>query len=396
MANQVVRTESTGWFSRIVSAIKGVLVGLLLFVASFPLLFWNEGRAVRRAQDLEEGRGAVIEATADAVRPADEGKLVHLSGPATTTDALADAELGPAAPGALRLRRTVEMYQWKETKETRTEKNLGGSEQRTTRYTYALAWSAEPIDASRFEEPTGHQNPPMPVVSQTFDAARVTVGARTLTADLVSQHNGFEALPVEPAQAPGLSRFGRPVARAAEGLFVGASSATPQLGDLRVTWERVPAGAVSVLAAQRGATFAEWRTPSGRVLEQNLDAGTVTADGMIQSLELGNVFFTWLLRFAGWLAMFIGLVLIFKPLVVVADVVPFIGSLVGAGAGFVAFVISAPLSLLTIALGWVFYRPLVGIALLVLGGGLAFVVGRLAVTRGRAKNAERQAARAAA
>ena len=395
MSNQFVRTESTGWFSRIASSIKGVLVGLLLFVASFPLLFWNEGRAVHRAQDLEEGRGAVIEATADAVRPADEGKLVHVSGNATTTDALADAELGPTAPGALRLRRTVEMFQWTERKESRTSKSLGGSEQRTTRYTYALGWSAEPLDASRFEEPAGHQNPPMPVVSQTFDAGRVTVGARTLTADLVSQHEGFEALPIEPAQAPGLGRFGRPVTRAAAGLFVGASSAAPQLGDLRVKWERVPAGAVSVLAAQQGATFAEWRTPSGRVLEQNLDAGTVSADGMIQSLEFGNVFFTWLLRFAGWLAMFIGLSLIFKPLVVVADVVPFIGSLVGAGTGFVAFVISAPLSLLTVALGWVFYRPLVGIALMVVGVGLAVVVGRFAVTRGRAKNAERQAARAA-
>jgi len=394
MSNQVVRTESTGWFSRIVSSIKGVLVGLALFVASFPLLFWNEGRAVHRAQDLEEGRGAVIEASADAVRPADEGKLVHLSGNAVTTDALADTELGPTAPGALRLRRTVEMFQWRERKETRTTKSLGGSEQRTTKYTYALEWSAEPLDASRFEEPAGHQNPPMPVVSQTFDAARVTLGARMLTADLVSQHDGFETLPIEPAQAAGLARFGRPVARVAEGLFVGANGATPQLGDLRVKWERVPSGPVSILAAQQGTTFTAWRTPSGRVLEQNLDAGTVSADGMIQTLELGNVFFTWLLRFAGWLAMFIGLVLVFKPLVVVADVVPFIGSLVGAGTGFVAFVISAPLSLLTIALGWVFYRPLVGLGLLVVGVGLAVVVGRFAVTRGRAKNAERQAARA--
>lgn len=161
-----------------------------------------------------------------------------------------------------------------------------------------------------------------------------------------------------------------------------------------MTWERVPAGAVSVLAAQQGATFGDWRTPSDRVLEQNLDAGTVSADGMIQSLELGNTFFTWLLRVAGWLLMFIGLTLVFKPLVVVADVVPFIGSMVGAGTGFIAFVLSAPLSLLTIALGWIFYRPLVGIALLLVGAGVGVVVGKIALSRGRAKNDERRAARA--
>ena len=40
---------------------KGVLTGLLMLVIAFPLLLWNEGRAVRRAQDLEAGRGAVVE-----------------------------------------------------------------------------------------------------------------------------------------------------------------------------------------------------------------------------------------------------------------------------------------------------------------------------------------------
>jgi hypothetical protein len=35
------------WFGRIGGAIKGVLVGLTLFLVAFPILFWNEGRAVR-------------------------------------------------------------------------------------------------------------------------------------------------------------------------------------------------------------------------------------------------------------------------------------------------------------------------------------------------------------
>ena len=44
-------TEVTqqSWFSRITGAVKGILVGLVLFVVSFPLLFWNEGRAVQTA-----------------------------------------------------------------------------------------------------------------------------------------------------------------------------------------------------------------------------------------------------------------------------------------------------------------------------------------------------------
>ena len=79
MADNITRTEHVSWFERIVDAIKGVLVGLLLFVVSFPLLFWNEGRAVRRAQDLEEGRGAVVELDRHLKDPTDvyvEGVLV--------------------------------------------------------------------------------------------------------------------------------------------------------------------------------------------------------------------------------------------------------------------------------------------------------------------------------
>jgi hypothetical protein len=170
MADQFVATESTSWVSRLVGSIKGVLVGLVFFAGAFPLLFWNEGRAVRRAQDLEEGRGAVVEVSADVVRPADEGRLVHLSGAAATNESLTDAELGPTAAGALRLRRTVEMYQWSEDSESRREKKIGGGTRETTRYSYALGWSAAHVDSSSFHAPAGHQNPAMPFASQTFDA----------------------------------------------------------------------------------------------------------------------------------------------------------------------------------------------------------------------------------
>ena len=39
---------SESWLSRIGGAIKGVVIGLVLFIAAFPFLFWNEGRAVKR------------------------------------------------------------------------------------------------------------------------------------------------------------------------------------------------------------------------------------------------------------------------------------------------------------------------------------------------------------
>jgi len=166
-------------------SVKGVLTGLLMLVIAFPLLFWNEGRAVRRAQDLEAGRGAVVEAQAATIDPSQEGKLVHLTGQAVTTVPVRDPEFGPGAPGALRVRRVAEMFQWREESRTSTSSNTGGSQTRRTTYTYRTEWSATSVDSQRFQHRVGHFNPPMPTESANFDATQVTVGARTLPPALV-------------------------------------------------------------------------------------------------------------------------------------------------------------------------------------------------------------------
>ena len=75
-ADTFTEVTDQSWFSRIGGSIKGVLVGLILFVAAFPVLFWNEGRAVKTARSLTEGAAAVIEVSADAPDPGNEGKLV--------------------------------------------------------------------------------------------------------------------------------------------------------------------------------------------------------------------------------------------------------------------------------------------------------------------------------
>ncbi len=60
-----------------------------------------------------------------------------------------------------------------------------------------------------------------------------------------------------------------------------------------------------------------------------------------------------------------------------ADVLPFLGDLVGMGTAVVALALALPLSLATIAIAWVVYRPLVGIGLIVVGVGGFFGVRHL-------------------
>ena len=65
-------TEVTrqGWGSRLGGSLKGILVGFVLVGAGIVLLFFNEGRAVKRAKALDHGSAAVVSVAATSVDPA--------------------------------------------------------------------------------------------------------------------------------------------------------------------------------------------------------------------------------------------------------------------------------------------------------------------------------------
>lgn len=110
---------------------------------------------------------------------------------------------------------------------------------------------------------------------------------------------------------------------------------------------------------------------------------------MFKAAQAENTVLTWILRAAGFFMMFLGLRMVFSPVVVFADVLPILGTLLGAGLGLFAGLTAAVLSLVTIAVAWIFFRPLIGIALFALAvGGIVLLV-RAAM---KAKQ-QRQAAR---
>lgn len=92
-------TEVThkSWFSRIGSSIKGIVIGIILFLIAFPVLFWNEGRAVKRAKSLTEGSKVVVSVPAHSVNPENEGELVHVTGKADTEETVTDPVFGVSA-----------------------------------------------------------------------------------------------------------------------------------------------------------------------------------------------------------------------------------------------------------------------------------------------------------
>ncbi len=375
MSDSVTVTSSQSWFSRIIGSLKSVLVGLALFVVAFPVLFWNEGRAVQTAKSLDEGAGAVVGVPADAVDPGHEGKLVHVTGAVSTEGELTDPELGVEAHG-VKLVRQVEMYQWKEEEKSEKKKKLGGGEETVTTYTYSKDWSTDTLDSSSFHESDGHENPgSFPVQANTVVADPVKVGAFTLSAEQVGQLNEGEALPVTEAMLENVPEPLSSQVRVSDGRFyMGEDAAAPQVGDVRISFQVVKPAAVSLVGVQTGHTFAPYKAQAGDTILL-VEEGTHTSAEMFQAAQSRNTVLTWIVRAGGFLMMFIGLLAIFKPISVFADVVPLFGTMLGAGLGVFSFLLAFALSILTIAIAWIFYRPLLGIALLALAlGGLFWLV----------------------
>lgn len=375
--DSVTEVTSTSWLSRLGNAIVQTVFGMILFAASFVVLFWNEGRAVHRAQDLAEGDRQTQVITSDSVDPNREGQLVFTTGQATSGGDLTDDLFQLTVPHALKLRRTVEMYQWKETKTEKKERQTGGSERTITTYDYSKGWHDELINSSNFHKPQGHENPNhKPVEGQLQIAPQVTLGGFTLPAELAGQLDHFEPitysekdwnrLPVETQH-----KFRLRDSR----LYTGKSLDTPVIGDARITFSAVKPTPVSIVATQTQSTFAPFTTHRGGTLYE-IRTGILTREAFFQRLNQENHLLLWILRAVGWGIMFLGIVIVLNPIKVFADFIPLLGTISGMGIGLFALLVSAALSLVTIAAGWIVYRPLLGITLLAGSIGLFILLGR--------------------
>ena len=91
----------------------------------------------------------------------------------------------------------------------------------------------------------------------------------------------------------------------------------------------------------------------------------------------------WIFRGLGIFLCIAGFGMIFAPLKTLADVIPLLGSIVGAGTGLVAGLLGSAWSLVIIAIAWIRFRPVLGFCLL--GAALALVI--LLFIKGRMKKA---------
>jgi hypothetical protein len=429
MAYQEVTT--TGYGTRVGNSFKAIGSGILLFIVGTCVLWWNEGRAVKTEKMLDEAGSAYVEMENPSKKDASlEGELICGTALATTEDSLSDQQFGIGAK-AISLRRSVEYYQWVEHAEEKKEDKLGGKEVTTTTYTYSKEWVSRPIESGQFKDPA-YQNKNM-VLTTVEDAEQyaenVSWGAYKLNESLIHSISSREGLdlaiaedllkqmdksaqtayerfygvkkqPVEqPVETVVLSDSAKAVAdslkavndsineamakaenkkdfeyihQAGNVLYYGRVPGSPEVGDVRVTFEKVVPAKVTVMAVVDGDSFKPFKAKNGKRF-QTLVMGKKSGDEIIEAEKEANNMLLWALRIVGILMVIGGLKGIFGFIETILKVVPFIAGIFGWGIGVVCTVLGVVWSLIVIAIAWLFYRPLLGISLLVLAGFLVWV-----------------------
>ena len=363
MPDSFTETTKISYGKNIKNSFIGALLGIILFLASFVILWLNEGNNVNQIYKANYMEKNAVEISADKISRDNDNKLVQLSGKAITDATLTDGIV--SIKDVFALKRNVEMYQWKENVKTESKDELGGSTTQTKTYSYEKVWSGYEINSEEFKK-SGYVNPKFPVKSEDFYADKGTLGKFNLTSkqiNAMSEYSKYTNLPY------------RYEYKIFEGSYYkGKDPLNPSIGDIRITYNYVPSGVnISIIAQQKSDdTLTNMTIKKGSVYLQQ--SGLKTKDEMINSFRKGNQIFTNIIRIAGWLCMFIGMTLLISPLVVIFKVIPFLQKIVGFLTSGVLFLISLALSLLTIAIAWLAYRPLLSIGLIIVICGIIFII----------------------
>ena len=394
-------TTTTSYGQRLAGSAKGMIGGLLVFVIGTCLLWWNEGRTVRTAKAIGDA-ASHVESVADVSRvdASLNGKLIHASAFADTKDTLTDDMFG-VREQAIKLDRKVEYYQWVEHSQRKKRDKVGGGEETITTYTYEQEWVKKPVNSSNFKE-SRYRNANR-VLSQVEErnemAQHVTFGAYTLPESFVASISGSEPVEVRMTEEqrftwderlhmlmPKVNTETSLVHTSANTVYLGLSPNSPQVGDVRVTFTKVPPADISLIAQVDGSTFKAYRAKNGQSFSR-VQMGTVSADEMILQARSENNLWAWVLRVIGILLVVGGLKGMFGLLPMLFKVLPFLGSIVDAGVGLVSWILGLAWALIIIAIAWLVFRPIIGISLLVLA-----IAGIVFLKRRGKKNEEKQPA----
>ena len=335
---------------------SGILGGLLLLVIGVGILWSNEGRTVKTQSAISEAKKTFINVKSDKVNSKNEGKLVATKGKITLDeDNMLKDDIFGISKNAVKLKRKVEMYQWNEECETDENDN--------EKCTYKKVWDEDLIDSSEFSE-SGHNNPSeMLYETEEYISEDVHLGAFILPEELIKSLKYDKKVGVD--QIKEQYNNSKENVKVSDRYLSTVKEDTPEIGDIRISYEYTTPKAVSVMAVQTDNTFEAFTSKKGKDIYTIVE-GNKTGIQILENMASSNKAMKWFLRFLGVFLVISGFTSMFSLLSNLTSKVPVLGSIVGGATSLVSTILGIATSLIVISIAWFRFRPVLSIILIVI------------------------------
>ena len=409
MVDRVTVSSHHSYGSRVGNSLKAILWGIVLVIASIVLLFWNEKNYVEQKAALEEWAAVVQEATINQINSELEWQEIHVSGEtASNAEALKDDTFWVVTDN-LKLKRTVEMYQWYEDEHESCTDNYWWSEDCETTYTYDTKWSDEHISSNSFYQTANHENPSTwdyesdervkePITLWAYTLANVFVSQLTdyktinLSEQNITTPEKYQLIADQKTQSNdtvednnnsylyGDSETTTTTSASNERfhingdvIYIWLDPSKPAVWDLKISFSSVRPSTVSVVWKQMGSELTSYKVSNWRNINL-LSQGNVSAEDMFLEAQKENKMMTWIIRLIGLVLMYCGFAMLFKFIETIAKVLPFLANIIWVWTGIIALWLTLIVWFVTIWISWLIVRPIVWICCLVVAAGWIFLL----------------------
>ena len=416
MADSVQVSSHHSYGSRVGNSFKAIFWGIILVIISIVLLAWNENNYVKQKAALKEWASIVQEATIDQINSELEWSEIHVSGE-TSSDAesLKDSTFWVITDN-LKLKRTVEMYQWYEDEHEECHDNYWWSEDCTITYTYDTKWSDDQISSDSFYSRNGHENPSSwEYESNERVKEPITLWVYTLSSIFVNQLTDYKTINLSEQDiiipekykliAEKTTETNEPITVEdnnnsylywdsqeesstantlhpnerfhinGDQIYIWLDPTKPTVWDLRITFSSVKPYTVSIVWKQMGNELTSYKVSNWRNINL-LSQGNVSAEDMFLQAQKENKMITWIIRLIWLLLMYCGFASMFKFIETLAKVLPFLANIIWVWTGIIALGLTIIVWFLTIGIAWLVVRPIVWICCLIIAAGGVFLLKR--------------------
>jgi len=238
-----------------------LLLGFITTISGFAVMWASAVGGTKVKNDINNLLDQAVEIDVSKPSADNNGRLVVAAGALTSTEQLEDEYVKPGP--FLILRRTVEMYQWKE--ELPTIENPQGDP------VYLLDWINGQVDFFQFRQPKGHENPLMKIHDQTLKVRTSRFGAFDGN-KLIESITTLAPLMIKESilKDPGLIIENNKVI-----VPRGLPGLGPVVGDLRVRYEAIQQGDFTIFTQQMNE---ENLIGAGRVSTLIIEPGLQSVD----------------------------------------------------------------------------------------------------------------------